>query len=144
MNRAEALEIRRSLLSAGIKMTDGEALKAKICFESWKTNVDYEIDERVVWLGELYKVRQAHTSQEGWEPDKVPAMFELIEPVHSGEESDPIPWRNGLACEANKYYTESGKLYKALRDSGNPLYYSISDLIGTYFEEITNNNVESE
>ena len=33
------------------------------------------VDERMYYDEKLYRVVQAHTTQDGWEPDKTPALF---------------------------------------------------------------------
>ena len=37
-----------------------------------------------------------------------------------------------------KYYTENNKLYLCIRDSIDPLNFSIADLINIYFSEVVN------
>lgn len=136
MRYGEAKRIREQLVNAGLRMTDNEALKAHICFDAWHVDRDYKVDERLIHKGQLYKVRQAHTSQTGWAPDAVPALYAVVHYTHEGTLEDPIPWVNGMESEEGKYYLEDEILYKATRDSGNPLYYAIKDLIGIYFEEV--------
>lgn len=42
---------------------------------AWKAGVSYKINDSATYSGKTYKCRQAHTSQVGWEPDKVPALW---------------------------------------------------------------------
>lgn len=44
----------------------------------WAANVAYEVDDLVVSDGVTYRVIQAHTSQAGWTPAAVPALFERV------------------------------------------------------------------
>lgn len=37
-------------------------------------------------------------------------------------------WENG------KYYSQTGTLYKCVRDTGNPVYHPLSDLVEIYVE----------
>jgi len=46
---------------------------------SWAPGVWYDIGEIVSYNGTNYSVRQAHTSQTGWEPPNVPALFLIYE-----------------------------------------------------------------
>lgn len=39
---------------------------------------DYAVDDLVVYQGNTYRVLQAHTSQPGWNPNAVPALYELV------------------------------------------------------------------
>lgn len=43
-----------------------------------KAGVAYKINDVVMYLGKKYKCRQAHTSQVGWQPPNVPALWLLI------------------------------------------------------------------
>ena len=42
--------------------------------------------------------------------------------------------------EEGKYYSQDGKVYLCTRDSGIPLTHALSELVGLYVEEITENN----
>ncbi|HLR95114.1 MAG TPA: carbohydrate-binding protein [Jiangellaceae bacterium] len=46
----------------------------------WDPNgTDYAVDETVTHDGTQYRCIQAHTSQPGWSPDQVPALWEPVE-----------------------------------------------------------------
>ncbi len=57
---------------------DATALDAMALFETWSTDKTYIKGERRRWHGKLYRVLKDHTSHAGWEPDKVPSLFELV------------------------------------------------------------------
>jgi hypothetical protein len=44
----------------------------------WQAGVAYVVTDEVTYLGNTYKCLQSHTSQTGWEPPNVPALWELI------------------------------------------------------------------
>ena len=46
--------------------------------DEWQVGVAYEINDEVTYDGIWYRCLQAHTSQEGWEPPNVPALWEPI------------------------------------------------------------------
>lgn len=48
-------------------------------FPEWEAGVSYSVGAIRRRNGALYRCVQAHTSQEGWEPEKVPALWERIE-----------------------------------------------------------------
>lgn len=56
-------------------LPDENAVDAVTLFQKWKPNEDYVIGYRLQWNDKLYRVVQQHTSQDGWEPDKTPALF---------------------------------------------------------------------
>ena len=59
---------------------DGEDLLVPIIklYPEWETDHEYEINDRVRYGEKAYKCVQAHTSQDGWEPPKVPALWAEI------------------------------------------------------------------
>lgn len=44
----------------------------------WQAGVSYSIDDEVEYLGTTYICIQAHTSQVGWEPPNVPALWSEV------------------------------------------------------------------
>lgn len=55
--------------------TDEQAVAMMDMYPAWEAGKAATISERLTYDGALYKVIQAHTTQDGWEPDKVPALF---------------------------------------------------------------------
>ena len=45
---------------------------------AWAPNVAYAVNDTVTYGGSTYKCLQAHTSQTGWEPPNVPALWQLV------------------------------------------------------------------
>ena len=64
-------------------LTDKQAMGLADKFPAWRAGVAYAAGARVSHEGVLYKVVQAHTSQEDWTPDIVPALFAVV----TGEEA---------------------------------------------------------
>lgn len=72
----EKARILRALIEkAAVSLTDTDALDAVELFEHWAMDTAYALDVRVSYQNKLYKCVQAHTSQEGWEPPNVPALW---------------------------------------------------------------------
>lgn len=84
--------------------------------------------------GKLCRCIQAHTSQDGWEPENAASLWEYINETYAGDQYDPIPYSGNMALESGKYYTQDGVLYKCNRDTGNPVYNALSELVGLYVE----------
>ena len=72
---SNALIMREKLNLATSYLTDEQAELVTILFENWLPNVVYELNERRQYNNLLYKCVQAHTSQIGWEPPNVPALW---------------------------------------------------------------------
>ena len=56
-------------------LDDNEAENVTALFEEWQPNISYIIDDRRQYNGLLYRCVQSHTSQIGWEPPNVPALW---------------------------------------------------------------------
>jgi len=47
-----------------------------------------------------------------------------------------IPYSGNMALETGKYYNQSGKTYLCNRDTGNPVYNALAELVGLYVTEV--------
>lgn len=71
----KAFQLRALIEKASAFLDDTDALDAVELFPIWKISVNYEIDQRIRYEDKLYRCVQAHTSQDGWEPPAVPALW---------------------------------------------------------------------
>ena len=108
---AQAQEIRTSIDSVTGTMADADAAKNPMLFLPWEADTKYEVGDRRRHDGKVYKCLQAHTSQVGWEPPAVPALWVVINTSSPGTIDDPIPAARGMEYEYGKYYLdpEDGK-----------------------------------
>jgi len=119
MKRSKLLALRALIEKAAASLDDGDALEAVELFPAWKADTAYAVDERIRYGENLYRCVQAHTSQEGWEPDKTPALW--TEVAKPGE----IPvWRQptGAQDAYNKgdrvwFPEKDTKVYESLIDA---------------------------
>jgi cytochrome c2 len=126
------LGVSARLSAQRAELSDEQALKMKDLQQPWRADEDVKAGDRKKHGDKLYKCRQDHTTQAGWEPDVTPAMREVIDETHAGTKEDPIPYSQGMALELDKYYTQAGVLYLCIRASGQPLYNNLSELVGNY------------
>lgn len=75
MKREHAYKMRDTLHKAVVSLSDGDALEAVELFPLWAADTAYAPGVRVRYSGKLYRCEQAHSSQEGWEPPAVPALW---------------------------------------------------------------------
>lgn len=134
--KAEHEEYKGAVRNILPVLDDETALTVKNLFPVWEIGKVYSEGERFVYDGELYKVRpgQAHTSQSDWLPDATASLYERIDENHAGTIDDPIPYNGNMALENGKYYSQDGVTYLCTRDSGNPLYNKLVELVGHYVE----------
>lgn len=120
-----------------LSVDDQTALRMKDFYPEWKPGVPVSDGYKVRYNGQLYKVVTAHTTQVDWTPDAAVTMFEKIDETHDGTQYDPIPYDGNMTLYSGKYYTQNGVIYVCTRDSGNPVYHALADLVGLYVEIVT-------
>lgn len=112
-----AHQLRAAIEVAAESFTDDVAIEYPELIPSWKTDVDYAIDQRVNYEGIVYKCLQAHTSQADWTPTAAPSLWaKVLIP-----DSDTIPeWEqpdstNGYSKGDKVKY--NGAVYESLIDN---------------------------
>lgn len=149
-SKAEAEEKRRPLSLGEVQemmvrqqintlsVDDATALRMVAYYPEWTAGTAYAAGDRLVYNGDLYKVLQAHTSQETWLPGTgTESLYTRIDEQHDGTKYDPIPYSGNMTLEEGKYYIQSGKTYLCNRDTGNPVYHALAELVGLYVTEVT-------
>ena len=132
-------EVSRMLFAQQINtltVDDNTALRMTEFYPEWAADTEYTIGYKVQRNGKLWRCRQAHTSQAGWEPENAASLWTEICESHAGTLDDPIPYSGNMALESGKYYMQDGKVYRCTRDTGNPVYNALSELVGLYVEEV--------
>ena len=132
-------EVSRMLIAQQINtltVDDNTALRMTKFYPEWATDTEYTIGYKVQRNEKLWRALQAHTSQAGWEPENTASLWTEICESHAGTLEDPIPYSGNMALESGKYYMQDGKVYRCIRDTGNPVYNALSELVGLYVEEV--------
>ena len=111
-------KLRKIIQQAITSLDDETALGGIELFPQWEVNHNYQINQRIQYNGKLYRVVQAHTSQNNWTPDVVPALFSQV------ALPDEIPvWRQPIG--AQDVYQKGDKV--RYPDENGPIYISIVD-----------------
>ena len=147
--KAESLEKKRPLTTEEVtamlikqqintlEVDDTTALRMVEFYPEWAVSMDYTAGYKVQHGGKLWRCLQAHTSQSGWEPSIATAsLWEQICETHAGTLPDPIPYDGNMALEAGKYYIQDYVIYLCNRDTGNPVYNPLAELVGLYVETV--------
>ena len=133
LNRITALISAEKQGINNLGLTDRESLEVMDWFPAWEAGVPLNEGEKVTYNGTLWRVRQTHTSQEGWEPSiSTASLFEAVNVEASGTADDPIAYVPPMEIYNGKYYTQEGVLYLCTRDSGTALSHDLSALVGLY------------
>ena len=137
MTRAKAKQLRQLIEQLAVTLDDETALTGIELFPMWAIGRAYAaVTDKVQRNGKLWRCRQAHISQVGWEPENAASLWTEICENHAGTLEDPIPYSGNMALESGKYYMQDGKIYRCTRDTVNPVYNALSELVGLYVEEV--------
>ena len=132
-----AMLIRQQINSLAVD--DNTALRMREFYPDWEDMIGQTVEKagfRFKHGGYLYKTIPAnHTFQADWVPGAgTESIYTRIDESHAGTLTDPIPYSGNMALEAGKYYSQSGEVYLCTRDTGNPVYSDLAELVGIYVE----------
>ena len=139
-----ARQFRRAIQLFADTLIDAQALEVPLFYPAWEAGTAYggEGHSQIVSRpdGHLYRCQQAHTSQEGWEPENTPALWVVIANTEAGTLKDPITAARGMEYQYGLYYRdpEDNLVYLCERtgeEEGGKivLQYLPHELVGQYF-----------
>ena len=138
-----ARNLRPYIEQAAQSLLDADGLKAKALYPHWealvkKGSVKAEEGYRFIYNGDLYKcVHPDPAFQSDWVPGNgTAALYVRIDEAHAGTLADPIPYDGNMELKAGLYYTQSGVTYLCNRNTGQPVYNSLAELVGLYVEMV--------
>ena len=139
--RELARSLRPYIEQAVQSLPDADGLKAKALYPRWeslvkKGSVTAEAGYRFTHNGYLYKcVNDDPKFQSDWIPgDGTAALYVRIDETHGGTQHDQIPYGGNMELTAGLYYIQDGVIYLCSRDTVNPVYNQLADLVGIYVE----------
>ena len=130
-------EVSRMLIAEQINtltVDDNTALRMREFYPEWAVGKAYTVGYKLTFGDKLYRVITAHTSQADWTPDVAVTLFEAINETHTGAYDDPIPYSGNMALTEGLYYMQDYTIYRCIRDTVNPVYHALSELVGIYVE----------
>lgn len=130
-------EVSRMLIAQQINtlsVDDNTALRMRSFYPEWAENVVYNAGFKVQRNNMLWRCVSSHSSIVTWEPENAPSLWETINETHDGTTEDPIPYDGNMALESGKHYIQNEVIYLCIRDTVNPVYNALTDLVGLYVE----------
>lgn len=83
-------QILREAMDVAMKiLTDEQALHAVAIYPLWRSDGEYQKDDRVRYNNVLYKCLTAHTAQPSWTPTDAPSLWAKVLTSDTGA---PLPW----------------------------------------------------
>ena len=124
-----------------LSVDDATALRMLEFYPEWADLAaeQYSTDKagfRFTHDGNLYKtIPDVHTFGAQWVPGVgTESIYVRIDEEHDGTKYDPIPYDGNMALESGKYYMQDYVIYRCTRDTVNPVYNALADLVGLYVE----------
>ena len=117
-----AEQLRRALQMFAATLTETQALEVASVYPAWEAGRVYETGDLLQYgvnsVGDpqLYKVVQAHTSQEDWTPDATPALYDAFGLDDSGYPLWAQPSGAHDAYNTGDIVDYNGTLYRSLID----------------------------
>ena len=133
-----ALLIRQQINT--LTVDDNTALRMKDFYPAFESVIGQTVRQGFKFThgGKLWKTEQPEmTIQEHYAPGMgTESLYSEVCETHAGTLEDPIPYNGNMALESGKYYMQYGKIYRCTRDTVNPVYNALSELVGLYVEEV--------
>ena len=123
-----------------LTVDDNTALRMKDFYPAFESVIGQTVRHGFKFThgGKLWRTEQPEmTIQEHYAPGMgTESLYSEVCETHAGTLEDPIPYNGNMALESGKYYSQDGKVYRGTRDTVNPVYNALSELVGLYVEEV--------
>lgn len=149
LKRTKEIIKQNTMEMNSLGLSSEEALEVVDWYPKWGEDEGFKEGDTIVkgtkfqFDGKLYAVLQDHTIMAHYEPSiNTASLYVEVTPDYNdeGEEmgtlDNPIPYEGNMVLENGKYYSQDGVVYLCNRDSGNPVYHALKDLVGLYVEVV--------
>jgi hypothetical protein len=134
-------EINRILIAQQINtiaVDDNTAVRMKAFYPTFECFVGQEIkkDYKFTYGDKLWRVIQPSlTIQAHFAPGVgTESLYEQVNETYDGTIDDPIPYNGNMSLQKGLYYYQSSAIYLCTRDTVNPVYQSLHELVDLYVE----------
>lgn len=144
MNHIENARKMRPIIELAVQsLPDADALETVSLYPTWeklceKSFVAEQTGYKFSHNGILYKTRQpGYTFVSHYVPGLgTESLFSRIDETNTGTQDNPIPYDGNMVLENGKHYVQDNVVYRCIRDTGNPVYHALADLVGVYVEAV--------
>ena len=141
MNYRENARRLRPIVERAMQGIDGkDALTAKMLYPSFRSALGQTVRQgfKFTYGDRLWRVLQPELIlREQFVPGVgTESLYEEVCEIHLGTREDPIPYDGNMALESGKHYIQNGVIYLCNRETVNPVYNSLSELVGLYVEKV--------
>ena len=135
-------EVTAMLISQQVNtltVDDNTALRMKSFYPTFDSIVGQTVKKGFKFTSgdKLWSVVQPELTIQAHYPPSVgtESLYTEICETHKGTLDDPIPYNGNMALENGKYYVQDYVIYKCYRDTVNPVYHTLSELVGYVTKE---------
>ena len=141
MNYVENARKLRPIVEQAMQSIDGnDALTAKMLYPTFDSIIGMKVKQgfKFTYGDKLWSVAQPELTIEKHYPPGVgtESLYAEVCESHAGTLEDPIPYDGNMALVSGKYYIQSSVIYLCNRDTVNPVYNALSELVGLYVEVV--------
>lgn len=68
--------------------------------------------------------------------DGMESLYTKVNETHAGTLEDPIPYDGNMELEKGKHYSQYSTIYLCNRNTVNPVYHKLSELVGQFVVEV--------
>ena len=136
-------EVSKMLIAQQINtltVDDNTALRMKDFYPTFESIIGQTVKQGFKFThgGKLWRTEQPEMTIQGHYPPGIgtESLYSEVCESHAGTLEDPIPYSGNMALESGKYYLQNSKIYRCTRDTVNPVYNALSELVGLYVEEV--------
>ena len=123
-----------------LEVDDNTALRMKQFYPTFDEIVGQKVKQGFKFRHGDYlwaTVQPEMTIQKHYPPgDGMESFYTKVNETHAGTLDDPIPYDGNMALENGKYYSQYNTIYLCNRDTVNPVYHKLSELVGLYVVEV--------
>lgn len=134
-------EVNRMLIAQQIntlEVDDNTAVRMMTFYPAFESIVGQTVEQgyKFTYGGKLWRVIQPSlTIQAHYAPGiGTESLYAEINETHDGTIDDPIPYHGNMALTSGLYYYQDNAIYLCNRDTINPVYHPLVELVGMYVE----------
>lgn len=140
MTEAEVSQLLISQQINTLTVDDNTALRMKSFYPSFESIIGQTVPKGFKFThgDKLWSAVQPElTIQAHYPPGEgTESLYTQIVETHDGTQADPIPYDGNMALEQGKHYHQDYVIFRCIRDTVNPVYHALKELVGLYVEEV--------
>lgn len=136
-------EVSRMLITQQINtltVDDNTALRMKQFYPTFENIIGQKVNQgyKFTYDNELWSVVQPELIIQAHYPPSIgtESLYTKVNETHAGTLDDPIPYSGNMALSEGLYYMQDYVIYLCIRDTVNPVYAPLAELVSVYVDKI--------